>query len=874
MNRCYFTLFVLAFLPLARSAYAQNDGSLDNSFYGNGKHTFTFHPGSFNQVYDVDQADPNSFFILSDQYITKIDSGGVIDNTFGTNGVLDVSPLFPNDIAIGNNRLYIGGWDANDNAEIQCFLLDGTPDTTFGTNSISNPTMQHEQIIYDMQIDPVGRLVVAGRTNPSSVNHDMMIFRMLSDGSVDSSFGTNGLFTYDGAGNNDEIWRVKFQSNGKLICAGELGLGFNSAAVIRLNTDGTLDNTFGSNGRFSYSVIGRNTYLDDVLLLDDDRIRITGPYDNTTNYKAYVIGLTANGGFDNTFAGNGRFTHPTIDRANGLMLQPDGKILVAALDQVSFALKSDYVIMRLNANGTLDNLWGGNGSVIYDIVSNHDNLRGLFHLSSGKILGVGSTRDDPGNRFIGLIRMHNSVLPGCAPQQTSESLSICPGDSALIRGQWTAVPGAYPQTLTGQNGCDSVHTIQLQQSPIHSMVDVQRACDSFTWIDGVTYSQSTNLPILSYSNVYGCDSTFQLDLMIDRTDSVVDIRTACSSFTWIDGTTYTQSTDQASITLQNTLGCDSLVYLDLTILPEDSTIEFHASCTPFTWIDGNTYHQSIFGPSMTLTNAQGCDSLVILNLTIDSSVTVTEEIEACGSHSWIDGMTYYQSTSGISVTLTNINGCDSVVVLDLTVNPISTVIDSQMACGHFTWVNGVTYTQSISGETLFLTSSKGCDSTLILDLIINTVDTGLTRKGQTLYASPHADGWLWIDCNSGQVIVGANDSVYEAVANGSYAAVVSDNGCVDTTRCIDILNLRVKWPHRTLVNAYPNPFESAIQLELPLKYDDLHVEILNAQGSRVMDIHGDPADLHVLQIDHPGALFILKIYSDDQLIHTSKLIRN
>ena len=313
--------------------------------------------------------------------------------------------------------------------------------------------------------------------------------------------------------------------------------------------------------------------------------------------------------------------------------------------------------------------------------------------------------------------------------------------------------------------------------------------------------------------------------------------------------------------------------LDLTILSEDSTIEFHASCTPFTWIDGNTYNQSIYGPSMTLTNAQGCDSLVILNLTIDSSVTVTEVIEACGSHSWIDGMTYYQSTFGPSVTLTNTNGCDSVVILDLTVNPISTVVDSQVACGHFTWVNGVIYTQSISGETLFLTSSKGCDSTLILDLIINTVDTGLTRNGQTLYASPNADSWLWIDCNSGQVIVGANDSVYEAVANGSYAAVVSKNGCTDTTRCIDILNFSTTPPNKDRVDAYPNPFGSFIQLALPHRYDDLYVEVLDATGRRVMDAQGNPIDLRVLQIDHPGDLFILEIYADDQLIHTSKLIR-
>lgn len=919
------SLFFFSFASICLSTFlgAQNDGTLDNSFHGNGKHTFTFHTG-INQVYDVDEADPNAFYILSSHYITKIDSSGAIDNSFGTNGLLDVAPILPNDIAIGNNRLYIGGWDSNDNPEIQCFFLNGAPDNSFGTNSVANPTMAQEQIIYDIQIDNQGRLVVAGRTDASSVNHDMMIFRMLSNGTVDSTFGTNGLFTYDGAGNNDEIWKVDFQSDGKLICAGELGLGTNATAVLRLNVDGTLDNTFGINGRFSYSIIGRNTHLDDVVILDDDRIRITGPYDNTTNYKAYVIGLTASGSFDNTFAGNGRFTHPTIDRANSLMLQPDGKLLVAALDQVVFGRRNDFAIMRLNANGTLDNLWGGNGSVIYDIVDHNDNLRDIFHLSGGKILGIGSSRDDSGNRFIGMIRLHNSVVPGCAPIQTSESLAICPGDSALVHGSWMTLPGSYPQTLQAQNGCDSVHTVQLNTNVSHNITDVRSACNSFTWIDGVTYTQSTNLPMISLVNSDGCDSILQLDLTIHSADTATDIQTACGSFTWVDGVTYTQSNSQASILLQTSAGCDSTLYLDLTILQEDSVVESHASCNSYTWINGVTYQQSVFGPSVTLTNNLGCDSLVILDLTIDTSVAVTDVqsacgsytwidgvtysmstntptfllqttdgcdslitldltilqtnqetdvITACGSHPWIDGVTYYQSTFGPSVTLTNVNGCDSIVVLDLTVNPISSVVDSQTACGNFTWINGVTYNQSISGETVFLTSSNGCDSTLILDLVINQVDTSLQQNGLSLSADPNADSWQWIDCNSGQIISGASSSTYVAATNGSFASVVTSNSCTDTTRCVDIQNFHIEQQRRLQIRAYPNPFESVVQLELPHNYQEFFIEVLDSKGSRIRDFRGNREDLSTIQIEDQGSLFILKIFGDGQLIQTIKLIR-
>jgi uncharacterized delta-60 repeat protein len=752
------------------NVHAQNDSDLDLSFHGNGKHTFTFHPG-INSVYDVDQQGPNGFLILSDHYITRVDSSGNIDLSFANNGVLDVSPLSPNDMAVGNNRIYIGGWDTQYNPQVQCFFPNGSPDNSFGTNSISNPSIPQEQIIYDLKVDPLGRILGAGRTNTSN-NHDMMMFRLLGDGSLDTSFGVSGLFTYDGAGNNDEIWSIGFQSDGKIICAGENGLNFNATAVVRLNTDGSIDGTFATNGVFTYSVIGRNTHLDDVLILADDRIRITGPYDNTTNYKAYVIGLQANGSLDFSWAANGLYTHPSIDRANKLLLQPDGKILVAGIDQVSFSRRNDFAIIRFNPNGTLDNTWGGNGSETYDMLDNNDNLRSIFQLSSGKIFGVGSVRDDPNNKFIGLIRLHNSASPPCTPDQSSESTSICLSDSTLIFGQWENVPGTYPQTFTNISGCDSIHSILLSHLTSQQTIDIQQACSSYTWIDGNTYFQSTNAP---------------------------------------------------TVTLTNQSGCDSTVHLNLTILQQDSTVDMQSACGSYPWINGVTYFQSIVGPQVTLTNSAGCDSIVTLNLTL---------------------------------------------------NPIYSLTDSLQACGSYTWIDGVTYTQSTQGPTVFLTSSKACDSTLVLDLEITQIDTSLQQSGTTLTVTQQADNWQWIDCSNGQLIVGANGAAFNATSNGSFAALIGLNGCVDTSRCVDVQNIGLWLETKAVFSAYPNPHSGQLSLYLPSNYQYFMLEIVDLSGRILQRIEGSSEELRTIKLEMENALLLLRLWGDDQYLGSQEVIRN
>ena len=293
-------------------------------------------------------------------------------------------------------------------------------------------------------------------------------------------------------------------------------------------------------------------------------------------------------------------------------------------------------------------------------------------------------------------------------------------------------------TLTNADGCDSVVTLHLTINRSNTGIDEHTACDSYTWIDGVTYTESTNEPTITLTNVAGCDSVVTLHLTINHSNIGIDEHTACDSYTWIDGVTYTESTNEPTFTLTNAAGCDSIVTLHLTINHGTTGIEEQTACESYTWIDGVTYTESTNEPTFTLTNAAGCDSVVTLHLTINQGTVGIEEQTACESYTWIDGVTYTESTNEPTFTLTNAAGCDSIVTLHLTVNHGTAGIEEQTACESYIWIDGVTYTESTNEPTFTLTNAAGCDSVVTLHLTINHSNTGIDEHTA-------CDSYTWID---------------------------------------------------------------------------------------------------------------------------------
>ena len=144
--------------------------------------------------------------------------------------------------------------------------------------------------------------------------------------------------------------------------------------------------------------------------------------------------------------------------------------------------------------------------------------------------------------------------------------------------------------------------------------------------------------------------------------------TQCNSFVW-RGSTYTQTgLYKDTVWTDNThTAIDSVCFLNLTIRNSTSGIDVQSHCDTYTWIDGNTYTASTDIPKDTLTNTVGCDSIVTLNLTIRNYTAGTDEHYVCGPYEWINGITYNASTMGAIDTILNTAGCDSIVTLDLTI---------------------------------------------------------------------------------------------------------------------------------------------------------------------------------------------------------------
>ncbi len=140
---------------------------------------------------------------------------------------------------------------------------------------------------------------------------------------------------------------------------------------------------------------------------------------------------------------------------------------------------------------------------------------------------------------------------------------------------------------------------------ISTGTDVIDGCDSYTWIDGNTYTSSNNTATHTLINAAGCDSVVTLDLTITYSSSFTDVVEACDSYIWIDGNTYTSSNNTSTYTLINATGCDSVVTLDLTItnlnvavvVIDDTTLQAQTLVTGATyqWVDCNDNFAPIAG---------------------------------------------------------------------------------------------------------------------------------------------------------------------------------------------------------------------------------------------------------------------------------------
>ncbi|RMD52107.1 hypothetical protein D6827_00705, partial [Candidatus Parcubacteria bacterium] len=245
------------------------------------------------------------------------------------------------------------------------FGQSGQLDTNFsGDGKVTTAIGFYWEYGYGSAIQTDGKIVVAGYSSNGS-NNDFAVVRYNSDGSLDESFDVDGKVTTSIGPGNDFGQSVAIQTDGKIVVVGYASNGSNyDIAVVRYNSDGSLDTSFDGDGKVTTALGSGDDYGFSVALQSDGKIVVAGYSLNGSNNDIAVVRYNSDGTLDASFDGDGKVTTAIgsgDDYGYSVAIQTDGKIVVAGYANNGF--NNDFAVIRYNSDGTLDASFDGDGKV-------------------------------------------------------------------------------------------------------------------------------------------------------------------------------------------------------------------------------------------------------------------------------------------------------------------------------------------------------------------------------------------------------------------------------------------------------------------------------------------------------------------------------
>jgi uncharacterized delta-60 repeat protein len=385
----------------------------------------------------------------------------------------------------------------------------GGVDTTFGAAGRVLVDFRGSDQGRVLTLEAGGAIVVAGRTTgASSIQTDFAVARLTSNGALDTTFGAGGEAALDFDNDYDEATGLALRSDGSYLLTGRAWNGTKGGFVIasgRLQSNGTPDTTFGTQGRVEYGAANANnqdgtfalvlapgdaptvagsqagnvaitSFLADgsdsiatvsgasgvaraLARQSDGKFILAGytpPYSNATSSMVLVERRLSNLQLDTTFGVGGRTTVAVgvLDHAAGVAVAPDGKIVVAGDTKATANADEDVFVLRLLASGALDTTFGTGGRVVTALgTGSSDKGRAVAIDASGRILVAGSTtkgndqdvlllRYDTKGALDTTFGDNGVVAPAAVGADEARDIELAPDGRIVVAG-------------SGSNGADS-----------------------------------------------------------------------------------------------------------------------------------------------------------------------------------------------------------------------------------------------------------------------------------------------------------------------------------------------------------------------------------------------------------------------------------
>lgn len=318
--------------------------------------------------------------------LVRYNADGSLDTSFGGVGKVTtaVGSVYggASDLALQPDGRIIAVGSSGDST-VQFALVrynpDGSLDTSFsGDGLVTTAVDSGGDFAYGVVLQPDGRIVAVGSSETA-----FALVRYNPDGSLDTSFGGDGIVTTS-VGDNASAYDVALQPDGKIVAVGWSSVE-SGVALVRYNSDGSLDASFGGDGIVTAG--SDNAIALDVAVQPDGKIVVVGYRYNGSSREFVLIRYRPDGSLDPGFGSDGLVTREELTIGQSVRIQPDGKIIAVGISEISG--NHDIALSRWSPDGSLDASFGDDGIVRTALGSFDEDGLNLAIQPDGKIVGVG-----------------------------------------------------------------------------------------------------------------------------------------------------------------------------------------------------------------------------------------------------------------------------------------------------------------------------------------------------------------------------------------------------------------------------------------------------------------------------------------------------
>jgi len=429
----------------------QPAGTLDLTFNGTGK--VVYNKDNMDLYTDVKVQSDGKIVAVGTSYtptwsaeieVTRYLVDGSFDLTFGTGGHFNYSGGIETGaykcIIKDDGKILIGGY-TTDYATYSMLLLqlneDGTPDISFGTNGVVLENIgPGENIINALAVQDDGKILAAGYSQNTEYKNVPVILRFSATGVRDTAFGTDGLASIPITEIDNDFSAIRIQSDGKIVAAGHIsnGMSWFSLLVARFNTDGLLDTGYGTDGIINLNLGNVDDEFYDLQLTPDDEAILAGftVSQGDLFYHLLLMKFDASGFPDISFGLDGYTIVGEVPYTFGdaMVLQTDGKILIAGCTGGLMPANNDWALWRFSADGNLDPDFGTNGVVTTEFFGNADEALGIA-LYQDKIILAGKTRNATDYLDFAVARYTNDLGVSVRETSSNTEFSVSPNPVKL-----------------------------------------------------------------------------------------------------------------------------------------------------------------------------------------------------------------------------------------------------------------------------------------------------------------------------------------------------------------------------------------------------------------------------------------------------------